>query len=329
MAPSRTTPRLRLTTQLVTSLLAALAMVVSCLVPTGIVTAAAATTTPPGPASLPAGIESLASYVPANSCSPTARPGTVKLGKLLTATYPGTTFGGARSCGALPNSEHHDGRAVDWMNSLRNAKQAAQAKAVIGWLLATDEDGNTYANARRLGVMYVIWNNKIWGAYSADQGWRPYSSCAKHPERSWDNTCHRNHMHLSLSWAGGMGRTSFWTGEVAAPDYGRCRPADLNWAWAYGGPNPTPCRRYGVVRPPKGASALLKSLTNYSGQHLVTGSKGAAVTVVQKAIHTKASGAYTSATAKAMKAWQADHKIVASGTVNKTTWRTLLRVNAP
>ena len=329
MTPRRASSPLRLTTLLLTSLVAALALVVSCLVPAGILTADAATVTPPGPGTQPAGIESLAAYVPANSCSPTARPGTVQLGRLLTSTYPGTTFGGARGCGALPNSEHHDGRAVDWMNSLRNAKQAAQAKAVISWLFATDDDGNTYANARRLGVMYVIWNNKIWGAYSADQGWRAYSSCAKHPQKSWDNTCHRNHMHLSLSWAGAMGRTSYWSGEVAAPDYGRCRPADLNWAWAYGGPNPTRCPRYGLVKPPKGASALLKTLTNYSGQHLVTGSKGAAVTAVQKAIHVGATGKYTPATAKAMKAWQSAHRIVASGTVNKTTWRALLRVNAP
>ncbi|WP_258272927.1 hypothetical protein, partial [Escherichia coli] len=82
------------------------------------------------------------------------------------------------------------------------------ADAVIKWMFAKDAQGRPYANARRLGVMYVIWNGKIWGAYGAGKGWRPYSTCAKHPEKSWDNTCHRNHMHISLSWAGAMGRTS-------------------------------------------------------------------------------------------------------------------------
>ena len=178
--------------------------------------------------------------------------------------------------------------------------------------------------------MYVIWNNRIWGGTPPTRGWQAVQHLRETSSSgAGDNTCHRNHMHLSLSWAGAMGRTSFWTRKVAGPDDGRCRPADLNWAWAYGGPNPTPCRRYAVVRPPTGASALLKSLTNDAGQRLVTGSKGAAVTAVQKAIHTKASGTYTSTTAKAMKAWQSAHKIVASGTVNKTTWRTLLKVNAP
>jgi peptidoglycan hydrolase-like protein with peptidoglycan-binding domain len=295
----------------------------------GSLTAAAGTRTPAVPTGLPSAIEELAAYVPANSCTPHARPGTIRLGRLLTSTYPGTTYGTARACGTLPNSEHHDGRAVDWMNSVRDAKQAAQAKAVISWLLATDVRGNPYANARRLGVMYIIWNNKIWGAYAADRGWRAYSSCADHPERSWDTTCHRNHMHISLSWAGAMGRTSFWTRQVAAADFGRCRPADLNWSYGYKQPNPRPCPRFGVVRPPAGASALLKSLTNYSGRFVQVGSKGAIVTAVQKAIKTSATGTYTTATATAMKAWQRRHGVEATGTVSHATWRALLKALAP
>ena len=151
--------------------LAAIVALLCCLIgPSPL--AMAATSTPPVPSGLPAGIERLAAYVPANSCGSATRAGTVKLGNLLTSTYPGTSFGGIRACGTVPDSEHYDGRAVDWMNSIRSAKQAAQAKAVIGWLFATDNQGHDYANARRLGVMYVIWNNKIWGAYSADRGWR-------------------------------------------------------------------------------------------------------------------------------------------------------------
>ena len=181
--------------------------------------------------------------MPANSCDPVTRPGAAKLGRLLTATYPSTSYGVERGCGSLPNSEHHDGRAIDWMISIRNKSQAAQAKAAITGSLATDDKANKHANARRLGVMYVIWNNKIWGAYSADVGWRPYSTCAEHKEKSWDSTCHRNHVHISLSWEGAMGRTSFWSKKVAAPDFGRCRAADLNWAYAYDKPNAQPCSR--------------------------------------------------------------------------------------
>jgi peptidoglycan hydrolase-like protein with peptidoglycan-binding domain len=215
------------------------------------------------------------------------------------------------------------------MNSIRSAQQAAQATALIGWLLATDTDGNEYANARRLGVMYIIWDNKIWGAYRPADGWRPYSSCASHPEKSWDTTCHRDHMHLSLSWAGAMGRTSFWTGTVAAQDYGRCRPADLNWAWGYGKPNPNRCARVVVVKPPKGASALLKTLTNYSGRHLVKGAKGAPVTAVQKAIKAKSTGHYDATTVAAVKKWQTAHKVKVTGEVDNATWRALLKALAP
>lgn len=291
--------------------------------------ATAAVKKPPAATKLPAGIEDLADYVPANSCSPTTRPGAHRLGTLLTTTYPDTRFGGARACGALPDSEHHDGRAVDWMNSIRNPTQAAQAKAVVSWLLATDADGHAYANARRLGVMYIIWNGKIWGAYSADRGWRPYSSCASHQEKAWDTTCHRDHMHLSLSWAGAMGRTSYWTGKVAAPDFGRCRPADLNWAYVYKKPNPHRCPRVSTVGAPKGGSALLKTLTRYSGRPFVKGSSGAGVTAVQKAVGAKATGSFDAATVTAVKKWQAAHDLPATGGVSYGTWRSILKAKAP
>lgn len=292
-------------------------------------TRAEAATPPKVPGGLPSGIEDLTAYVRANSCTPTARPGTAKLGRLLTATYPGTSWGGGRACGALPNSEHHDGRAVDWMNNIRNKKQKAQADAVIKWLFATDAKGNAYANARRLGVMYVIWNGKIWGAYAADQGWRPYSSCAKHPEKSWDNTCHRNHMHISLSWAGAMGRTSFWSKKVAAPDYGRCRAKGMNWAYGYKAPNPKPCRDYPVVKPPKGASATLKTIVNYSGRSMGRGAQNAGVKAVQKAIGVSPTGFYGPVTVSTMKTWQRKHGLPATGKLNQATWRALQKALAP
>jgi hypothetical protein len=293
--------------------------------------ASAATPTPTVPTGLPAAIEPLSGYVPANSCDPTAKPGTAALGKLLTATYPGTSYGISRTCGtdALPTSEHYDGRAVDWMNSVRNPTQAAQAKAVITWLLATDADGNTYANARRLGVMYIIWNNKIWGAYSPDRGWRAYSSCADHPETGWDSTCHRNHMHLSLSWPGALKTTSYWTQQVATVNYGPCRAHDLNWAPPYGKPRTTPCPRYPKVTPPAGASATLKTLTTYSGMRLALGSSGPVVTAVQRTLGVTRSGRYDATTKTAVKQFQTAHGLNPSGNVNSATWRALLKDQAP
>jgi len=318
-------PRLR--TRAAATLLAALALTATL----GSATPArAATPTPAVPSTLPAQIEPLAGYVPANSCDPTAKPGTEALGKLLVATYPGTSYGISRTCGtdALPTSEHYDGRAVDWMNSVRKPEQAAQAKAVIDWLMAPDAAGNAYANARRLGVMYVIWDDKIWGAYSTQRGWRAYSSCADHPERAWDSTCHRDHLHVSLSWPGALGGTSFWTGEVATPNFGPCRARDLNWAAPYRAPRSTPCNQYSKVTAPAGASATLKTLTTYSGMRLSSRSTGPVVTAVQRSLGITASGRYDATTKAAVARFQVAQGLVDSGNVNSATWRALLRNQA-
>ena len=71
--------------------------------------------------------------------------------------------------------------------------------------------------------MYLIWNNRIWGAYRAADGWRPYLDCASATSKADDTRCHRDHLHVSLSWEGAMGRTSYWTDRVADRDYGPCR----------------------------------------------------------------------------------------------------------
>jgi hypothetical protein len=286
---------------------------------------------PKVPDGLPKGIENLATFVPADSCDPTVKPGTEAFGDLLTKTYPGTSYGITRVCGtdALPTSEHYDGRALDWMVSASDPKQKAQADAVLSWLFATDAAGDKYANARRLGIMYVIWDNRIWGAYRSADGWRPYSSCASHPEASHDTTCHRNHVHFSLSWEGAMGRTSFWTKSVAAPDYGPCRASDMNWATPDRQANPTPCPSYAQVLPPKDASGLDKTLTAYSGMWLTVGSTGPVVSAVQQAVGAPVDGVFGSSTAQTLRAWQQAHGLHGTGVVTLPTWRALLKANAP
>jgi putative peptidoglycan binding protein len=279
------------------------------------------------PAGLPAGIEPLAAYVPQKACDPTDKPGAVTLGRLLTTTYPGTSAGIARPCGGGPNStsEHFEGRAVDWMDSVRDPRQAAQAAVLIRWLLAPDSRGNGYAYARRLGVMYLIWNDRIWSAGDPHAGWQPYQDCARHPEPDHDTTCHRNHVHISLSWAGAMGRTSFWTRRVdAATDYGPCRPADLNWAVPYRARNAAPCARFPRVSPRPGDSAVKVALTTYSGAVLRGGYTGPAVAAVQQALRTPA-GPYGRVTATAVAAFQRAHGLRPTRLVDTWTWRALLR----
>jgi peptidoglycan hydrolase-like protein with peptidoglycan-binding domain len=284
--------------------------------------AAAKPRTPAVPTGLPAGIEALSRYVAQADCDPTTKRGVTALGKLLTKTYPGTSFGGGRACTDHPPSEHYDGRALDWMVSVRNSTQKAQASAVLNWLFAKDARGNSHANARRLGVMYIIWNDKIWGSYS--QRWEPYNNCASTPSRSVDTSCHRDHIHFSLSWEGAMGRTSFWTKKVAAPDYGPCRPADLNWAPNYTGANPTPCARHAKVTAPAGSSAIAKRAYLFSGAQLGRGSSGAPVVALQNALGLRADGKYDSTTVAAVRSLQQRAKLRVNGIMNSATWRALL-----
>lgn len=291
--------------------------------------AAAAVRTPAVPANLPAAIEGLSPYEPQVSCNPVAMPGAVALGDLLRATYPGTSYGVARACWSDGmTSEHYEGRAVDWMISLRDPAQAAEARAVLDWLLRPDAQGRPYANARRLGVMYLIWDDHIWGAYRASEGWRPYSTCAAHQERSSDTTCHRDHIHISLSWAGATGRTSFWTGRVAPVDYGPCVPADLNWAAPYSGFRPVPCPPHVPVTAPRGAPAAAAALYRAAGARLAPGSQGPLVAALQRALGLGADGDFGPLTGTAVSAFRRAHGLAAGQVVDPATWRKLLAVAA-
>jgi peptidoglycan hydrolase-like protein with peptidoglycan-binding domain len=286
---------------------------------------------PAAPSGLPVALERLAAYVPAVSCDTKDKPGSLKLGALLRATYPGTTTGFSRACGSdgLSTTEHYDGRAVDWMTNVRTVEGRARGNAVVNWLTATDAKGNVAANARRLGVMYIIWNNRIWGAYNPAAGWRPYSTCATTTAASSDTACHRNHVHLSLSWEGAMGRTSWWTKSVAAQDFGPCRVPDLNWAPAYTAFRGTACPSYPKVYAAAGASTLYRSLVSYSGMTLRNGSTGPAVQAVQSAVGTGADGGFGPATVTAIQTFQRAHGLAADGLVGVGTWRALLKATAP
>jgi len=280
---------------------------------------------PRAPSGLPAGIENLSPYLPQVSCGPLAMPGATALGDLLRATYPGTSYSVGRDCGADGMaSEHYEGRAVDWFVSVRNPTQAAQAHAVLDWLFAPDAAGRRYANARRLGVMYVIWDDAIWGAYSADQGWRPYSNCAASPQVGSDTRCHRDHIHLSLSWAGAAGRTSFWTRQVAATEYGPCAPPDLNWATFSSAPRTTPCAAHPRIVPPAGASATLVALIRYGGATVGPGSRGPVVRAVQSGLGLTPDGGFGPATAAALTTLQRARGLTATGIADAATWRALI-----
>jgi hypothetical protein len=97
------------------------------------------------------------------------------------------------------------------MLSANRPSERATAEQFLAWLLGQGPNGEAAYNARRLGVMYVIWNGRIWSADHAALGWLPYRGANPHVD----------HIHISLSWAGAMKQTSFWTGVAA--DVGRAR----------------------------------------------------------------------------------------------------------
>ena len=171
-----------------------------------------------------------ARYVGQVSCEAGPQPGTSALRNLLIDTYGQASIGTLRGCSTGGRSEHKDGRALDWMLDVRDGADKATADAFLAWLIGRDAQGVSAGNARRLGVMYVIWNRQTWQAWNG--AWKPYEGSSPHTD----------HIHISLSWNGAMKRTSWWTGVVAdKDDYGPCQTYVGEPAPRYSGPRYSPC----------------------------------------------------------------------------------------
>ena len=155
-------------------------------------------------------------------CAPVERPGTRALADLLKNHYGHSYSGLTRACGAEwgdAKSAHQGGRAIDWDMNYFDAGHRAMANEVINWLLATDQYGNRYANARRLGVAQIIWNQRSWRATSgatADQS--TWAICYT-GGKTCGSSPHQDHMHFTLSADGADKRTSWWSGgSVPVPE---------------------------------------------------------------------------------------------------------------
>lgn len=168
---------------------------------------------PPAAPDFPREIEPLPAWEPETGCRTADSPGTTAFARLLADTYGPTTGVLTRRACAARSSGHHEGRALDWMLSARRREDRATAQAFLDWLLREDRYGNRYAHARRLGVMYLIWDNRMFRLYRPQDGWTEYNGCLDegNAEPAKDTTCHRDHIHISLTWAGADRRTSWWT----------------------------------------------------------------------------------------------------------------------
>lgn len=152
------------------------------------------------------GVEAFSPYQGQTVCEQVLRDGVVRFRDLVLAAYPGTGDAGMlRSCDVGGVSEHKEGRAWDWRVNAADPEDVLLVEDLLTWLLAPDALGNPAAMARRLGVMYVIWDAKVWKSYQAAKGWQPYSGASPHTD----------HVHFSFGWAGALGATSYWSGRVA------------------------------------------------------------------------------------------------------------------
>jgi len=166
--------------------------------------AAATAPAPPLPVVQTGPLDDLAPYQPQATCTPRAKAGVVGFQRIVLASFPRTGNSGiSRACSIGGPSEHKEGRAWDWTVSVARPYDVAAARKVFTWLLRADTSGRRWAMARRLGVMYVIHNRRIWGSYRAGEGWRPYVGTNPHTD----------HVHFSFSWAGARKQTSYWDGS--------------------------------------------------------------------------------------------------------------------
>ncbi len=240
-------------------------------------------------------VEPAPPYVPQTSCDPGEKKGIKAFKALVMSTYPaGRDWGSSRNCTDDGTSEHLEGRAWDWNVDVNNPTQFTQAGQLLGWLTA---DGG--ANAKRLGIMYIGYNYRIWGAYRASEGWRALSN----------SNPHTDHVHFSFTWNGARKKTSFWTGKVKSNDYGPCRIYQGQPAPLRAGKNSSPC-------PP---AAQLPNAWGSAGL-LWRGSTGSLVATAQSKLGATQSGTFDASTAKAAAAFQHRAGIPATGAVDAATW---------
>ncbi len=153
-------------------------------------------------------------YDRATRCSRTPKPGMTAFVAWLGRNTVGSSWGTFRCelWGKGEASLHAEGRAVDWHLDSRVPAQRASGKRLVAMLLAPDSAGNPRALARRMGVQEIIWDCSYWSAGGDDFG--PYAPCfgksGQRRKRVDATVGHLDHIHIGLSKAGAMRRTSWW-----------------------------------------------------------------------------------------------------------------------
>ena len=159
--------------------------------------------------------EDYATYQPQQRCRARPLPGTAALATWVNRRFAGGTAAATmRACGSGGTSEHKDGRAIDWRMDATRAGQRAEVARFLETLFAPDSEGNPHALARRMGVMYIIWNDRMYASYNEFTERAYLSSSCPSLRRCSKTLRHRDHVHISLSRPGGRGETSWYAGRV-------------------------------------------------------------------------------------------------------------------
>lgn len=157
-------------------------------------------------------------YQGQSTCDPTAKPGVVEFRNLLNFWFGQHASGIVRACSSGGQSEHKEGRALDYMV---NASDPTALK-ILAWVLGPDEYGNAHAFGRRFGLMYIIHNHKMFRFYHPEWGWQPYTG----------SNPHTDHIHFSFSWAGARKQTSWWT--TTQQTHNGCGSSVQTWVFGTG-----------------------------------------------------------------------------------------------
>jgi uncharacterized protein YgiM (DUF1202 family) len=114
------------------------------------------------------------------------KPNAIKVHRAARAKFPQITTYYTLRAGIF--TDHSTGRALDLMiPNYKSASGKALGYKVAAW---------AKANARDLGINYVIWNQHIWNITRDSEGWRYMA------DRGGDSANHKNHVHITVFAAG-------------------------------------------------------------------------------------------------------------------------------
>jgi uncharacterized protein YgiM (DUF1202 family) len=114
------------------------------------------------------------------------KPNAIKVHRAARAKFPEITTYYTVRAGVF--TDHSTGRALDLMiPNYRSASGKAFGYKVAAW---------AKANAKPLGINYVIWNQHIWNVQRDSEGWRYMA------DRGGDSANHKNHVHITVFAAG-------------------------------------------------------------------------------------------------------------------------------